>query len=119
MPRTRCASIFMSPPKAIGPWAGGLYASDARDYRAGMEQAGSELDGKVALVTGAARGQGRAIARRLAAEGARVVAGDVLVDELATLRTELGDAVHTGRLDVQDGRSWQELVDRGVEVFGR
>ena len=61
-----------------------------------------ELDGKVAFVSGAARGQGRAIVVRLAGEGARVVAGDVLVNELSTLGDELGDAVVTGELDVRE-----------------
>jgi len=50
----------------------------------------NELDGRVALVSGAARGQGRAIARRLAAAGARIVAGDVRINELASLGDELG-----------------------------
>jgi NAD(P)-dependent dehydrogenase (short-subunit alcohol dehydrogenase family) len=77
------------------------------------------LDGKVAVVTGAARGQGRAIALRLARAGARIIAGDVLVDQLATLPDELGDAVFTGELDVRNRPSWDALIDRGVVAFGR
>jgi NAD(P)-dependent dehydrogenase (short-subunit alcohol dehydrogenase family) len=79
----------------------------------------STLDGKVALVSGAARGQGRAIALRLAAAGARVVAGDVLLTELGTLPAELGDAVITGELDVRARPSWDALIERGVSAFGR
>lgn len=79
----------------------------------------AELEGRVAVVSGAARGQGRAIARRIATEGARVVAGDVLHDELASLDRELGASVLTGALDVRDRASWDELVGRGVEAFGR
>ncbi len=79
----------------------------------------SELDGKVALVTGAARGQGRAIARRLAQAGARIIAGDVLTAEVATLQDELGAAVVSGELDVAKRPSWDTLIARGVEVFGR
>ena len=77
-----------------------------------------ELDERVVLVTGAARGQGRAIAERLAKAGANVIAGDVLgaVDELAAA---LPDQVHAGPLDVTDAQSWQRLVEAGVERFGR
>ncbi len=79
----------------------------------------SELDGKVAMVSGAARGQGRAIARRLAEAGARIIAGDVLTGELSTLGDELGDAIVADRLDVRDRFSWDALVHRGVSAFGR
>ena len=78
-----------------------------------------ELDGKIAVVSGAARGQGRAIARRLAAAGARIVAGDVLTDELASLGTELGDDAVLGHLDVREPASWATLVERGADRFGR
>ena len=44
---------------------------------------GPRLEGKVAIITGAARGMGAAIARRFVDEGAHVVVGDVLTDELA------------------------------------
>jgi NAD(P)-dependent dehydrogenase (short-subunit alcohol dehydrogenase family) len=76
-----------------------------------------ELEGKVALVTGAARGQGRAIARRLAASGARIIAGDVLATELAGLQAELGDRVVTASLDVRDRQSWDTLIDQGISAF--
>src|SRR5690349_12284385 len=78
-----------------------------------------ELQGRVAVVSGAARGQGRAIAVRLAAAGARIVAGDVLTDELQTLSDELGDRAVTGRLDVRDPASWDALFERGVDALGR
>ena len=48
---------------------------------------------RVALVTGAARGQGAAIVKRLHADGFRVAACDLLVDELTATVDELGDAV--------------------------
>ena len=77
-----------------------------------------ELDGRVVLVTGAARGQGRAIVECVASAGASVIAGDVLgaVEELAAARP---DQVHAGDLDVTDARSWRRLVEAGVERFGR
>jgi len=69
-------------------------------------------------VTGAARGQGRAIACRLADAGCRVIAGDVLA-EVATLEQELGDRVVATNLDVTDAASWQHTLDAGVSRFGR
>lgn len=71
------------------------------------------LDGRVALVTGAARGQGEAEARLLAAEGATVYAGDVLAGQVeavaASIRAGGGDA--TGlRLDVTDDASWEAVL---------
>ncbi|MGE0881266.1 MAG: SDR family NAD(P)-dependent oxidoreductase [Acidimicrobiia bacterium] len=78
----------------------------------------NELAGRVALVSGAARGQGRAIGRRLHAAGASIVAGDVL-DDVNTLAGELGERVVTGHLDVRLADEWTALVDRGVGAFGR
>ena len=58
------------------------------------------LDGKVALISGAARGQGEAEARRFVAEGARVVLGDVLETECRAVAESLGDSARAIRLDV-------------------
>ena len=58
------------------------------------------VDGKVALVSGGARGLGRAMAEELVAEGARVVIGDVLDDEARGHRRELGDGARAIDLDV-------------------
>ena len=68
------------------------------------------LDGKVALVTGAARGQGAAEARLFAAEGARVLLGDVLDDEGTALAAEIGDAATYRRLDVTRDDDWQAAI---------
>jgi 3alpha(or 20beta)-hydroxysteroid dehydrogenase len=78
----------------------------------------NELDGRVALVTGAARGQGRAIARRLHAAGASIVAGDVLHD-IADVEDELGDGTVAGLLDVRDASSWAALIATAVARHGR
>ncbi|WP_261574315.1 mycofactocin-coupled SDR family oxidoreductase [Frankia gtarii] len=94
----------------------------------------SRLGGKVALVTGAARGQGRSHAVRLAQEGADLILVDVLKD-LPTLDYGLGTAddlaetvaavealdrrVVWGQADVRDADALQELVDRGVGELGR
>jgi NAD(P)-dependent dehydrogenase (short-subunit alcohol dehydrogenase family) len=79
----------------------------------------SELDGRVAVVSGAARGQGRAIARRLAAAGARIVAGDVRTDELAMLGDELGEMVLTMELDIREPAAWKAVLARAVDRLGR
>jgi 3alpha(or 20beta)-hydroxysteroid dehydrogenase len=73
-----------------------------------------ELDGRVVLVSGAARGQGRAIAERLVAAGADVIAGDVR-GEVAELA---GEHIHTLPLDITDAESWAALVAAGVDRFG-
>jgi 3alpha(or 20beta)-hydroxysteroid dehydrogenase len=77
------------------------------------------LDGKVVLITGAARGQGAAHASRFVAEGARVVVGDVLADAGRQLVAELGDAARFSLLDVTSEASWDEAVGSALIAFGR
>ncbi|TCJ90229.1 glucose 1-dehydrogenase [Nocardia alba] len=76
------------------------------------------LAGKVAVISGGARGMGAAHARRFVAEGASVVIGDVLDDEGATVAKELGDAVAYRHLDVRDPQQWAGIVAAAVEEFG-
>ncbi|MGW0661058.1 glucose 1-dehydrogenase [Streptodolium elevatio] len=84
-----------------------------------MERDTGRLVGKVALVTGAAKGQGAAHARRFVAEGAKVVLADVLDDDGMQVAAELGaDAVYTG-LDVRDEQQWAAAVDLATERFGK
>jgi NAD(P)-dependent dehydrogenase (short-subunit alcohol dehydrogenase family) len=70
------------------------------------------------LVTGASRGQGAAIVRRLRADGYRVAACDVRAEELAASIADLGDAVVGVHLDVTSPEQWAAAVDRTVEAFG-
>ena len=77
----------------------------------------TSLEGKIALVSGGARGQGAAEARLLVERGARVVVGDVL-DEGAAVADELGDAARFVHLDVTSADSWRAAVGRAVEAFG-
>jgi 3alpha(or 20beta)-hydroxysteroid dehydrogenase len=77
------------------------------------------LAGKVALITGAARGQGEAEARLFVAEGARVVLGDVR-DELGEkVAASLGGAARYVPLDVAQEALWQRAVALAEAEFGR
>lgn len=90
--------------------------------------------GKVALISGAGRGQGRSHARRLAEEGANIVAFDVChpidtapyemsttedLKETARLVESVGGKIVYGEADVRDATRVQAIVDQGVDEFGR
>jgi 3alpha(or 20beta)-hydroxysteroid dehydrogenase len=77
------------------------------------------VDGKVALITGGARGIGASVARLLVAEGGQVVIGDIRDEEGAALAAELGGAVRYVRLDVTDPDDWQAAVETTVREFGK
>ncbi|WP_420638839.1 glucose 1-dehydrogenase [Candidatus Poriferisocius sp.] len=77
------------------------------------------LDGKVALITGAARGQGEAEARRFVAEGAKVVITDVRDDPGEQLAAELGAAACYQRLDVTREADWDAAVAVAVNLFDK
>jgi 3alpha(or 20beta)-hydroxysteroid dehydrogenase len=84
-----------------------------------VDDDGRALIGKVALVTGAARGQGRAITHRLVRAGVMVIAGDLEANGMDTLAGESGSEVLTALLDVRDEKSWSRIVAQGVNEFGR
>ena len=80
------------------------------------------LEGKVAIITGGARGQGATEARMFAQEGAKVVIGDIR-DELgmqveAEIRELGGEAVYL-HLDVASADDWQRAVETAEERFGK
>ncbi|TDD14425.1 glucose 1-dehydrogenase [Actinomadura sp. KC06] len=76
-----------------------------------------QLDGKVALITGGARGMGKSHVRRFLDEGAKVVFGDVLEEEGAKLAADLGpDAVFV-RMDVTREEDWKNAVDTATTTF--
>jgi NAD(P)-dependent dehydrogenase (short-subunit alcohol dehydrogenase family) len=78
----------------------------------------SELDGKVAIVTGGAGGIGRGIVGLFVEEGAHVVIADRDAERGATLAAELGPSAAFKQTDVGDADEVQEVVDFAVERFG-
>jgi NAD(P)-dependent dehydrogenase (short-subunit alcohol dehydrogenase family) len=80
------------------------------------------LDGKVALISGGARGQGVAEARMFAQEGARVVFGDILDNEGRQVEAQIrelgGEAIYV-HLDVTSEADWQDAVETAVNHYGK
>ncbi len=76
------------------------------------------FDGKVALVTGGARGMGASHVQALAAEGARVVIGDVLETEGKDLADQIGDSAAFAKLDVSHEHDWEEAIRISEDRFG-
>ena len=77
------------------------------------------LEGRTVLITGAARGMGRAAATRFVEEGARVLCGDLLDEEGKQLADELGEAATYVHLDVTSDEDWGAAVAAGERQFGR
>jgi 3alpha(or 20beta)-hydroxysteroid dehydrogenase len=77
------------------------------------------LDGKVALISGAARGMGQAEARLFASEGAQVVVADLLDEEGSLVAKEIGSPAIFQHLDVTDETSWSDAVAAATDAFGR
>lgn len=94
----------------------------------------ARLDGKVAFITGAARGQGRSHAIRLASEGADVIISDIcgpagtnmirptspddLAETVALVEAVGGGRVLSAQVDVRDAAALRELAQRGIAEFG-
>jgi 3alpha(or 20beta)-hydroxysteroid dehydrogenase len=77
------------------------------------------LDGKVAIISGAARGQGEQEARLFASEGALVMLTDVLDDQARAVADDIGDAARSARNDVASEDNWRDVVDATLAAFGR
>lgn len=79
----------------------------------------TRLDGKVALISGGARGMGASHARAMVAHGAKVVLGDILDADGEALAAELGDAAAYVHLDVTSRDGWDAAVATALERFGK
>ena len=79
-----------------------------------------KLDGRVAIITGAAQGIGAAYARRFAEEGAKVVIADILdaTNVVNTIKQSGGDAIGL-KVDVSDKAQVREMVKTAVETYGK
>ncbi len=77
-----------------------------------------KLNGRVAIVTGAAQGIGEAISRAFIESGARVVMTDVKADQGRSLASQLGDGAHFIEQDVSICESWRDVVKESERVFG-
>src|SRR4029450_3987698 len=104
------------------PGAGALRLARRRSPRAQRETDMGKPDGKVALISGGAKGQGAAEARTFAREGAQVVFGDILDAEgkkvEAAIRAEGGEAAYV-HLDVTSETDWQNAVKLATGRYGR
>ena len=78
----------------------------------------SRLQGKIAIVTGGAQGQGAEIVRAFVAEGARVAIADIAVEPGEILAKELGDSTIFVQHDVSSEESWTALIAQVNEAFG-
>lgn len=78
----------------------------------------SRLNGKIALVTGAARGIGAAIAQAMVEEGAKVLIGDVMDKEGEALAVKIGPPASYVHLDVTKPAEWTSAVKAAIHTFG-
>ncbi|WSY63236.1 SDR family oxidoreductase [Nocardia sp. NBC_00881] len=79
----------------------------------------TDSDSRVALITGAGSGIGRAMAQAFAAIGARVVAADIDLGNAEKAAAEIGDAAIAVRVDISEQASVNDLVRRTLGIFGR
>ncbi|MEM7569393.1 MAG: glucose 1-dehydrogenase [Pseudomonadota bacterium] len=78
-----------------------------------------KLDGKVALVTGAAAGIGLSVAKLFVAEGAKVVLADIDTEKATAEAQALGDSAYAVALDVTDEKAWKDAVAASTQTFGK
>ncbi len=80
---------------------------------------GERLDGKVALVTGAGNGIGRATALRFAAEGANVVVSDINETAARAVATEIGESSLVNVCDTSDESQVKAAIEQAKQAFGK
>src|SRR3954468_16061193 len=101
--------------KSGDPWQPEKVAGSREEHR-------MRLEGKVAIVSGAASGMGAATARRFAKEGAKVVIADMLEEEGRVVANDIVRANGVAefmRLDVTSEADWKAVVDTTVQKFGK
>ena len=76
------------------------------------------LQGKRVIVTGGGSGFSAAMARRFAAEGARVLVADLNEEAARSVAASIGETAVACRVDVADGTAYQAMVERALEAFG-
>ncbi len=79
----------------------------------------ADLQNRVALITGAARGVGASIARTLSENGAHVIIGDILDDQGEEVAASIGESARFAHLDVTDEKSWAEFVKDTLHIEGQ
>jgi 3(or 17)beta-hydroxysteroid dehydrogenase len=79
----------------------------------------SRVDGKVAIVSGAARGLGEAMCVRLAEQGARVVVTDIDESGAEKVADNIGENAFGMKLDVSSEEQWATVIDATMERFGK
>jgi NADPH:quinone reductase-like Zn-dependent oxidoreductase len=110
------ATISFGPVRAyVGPAA----ASGYQGHELFREAILARLNGKVALITGAVRGIGEAIARAFIREGADVCLTDIATDSGEALARELGARAIFKRLDVREERDWERVTAEVIASLGR
>lgn len=77
------------------------------------------MEGKVAIITGAAQGMGEATARLFAKEGAKVVIADILDDAGQAVAEDIGENAIFSHLNVNDEDQWKATVKAAVDSFGK
>lgn len=97
----------------------GTLMTSAAPQTAASHVNGDRLHGKVALVTGGARGMGASFARAMIAQGAQVMITDVLDDDGNKLAKALGSHASYQRLDVTRREDWKTAIDATVRTFGK
>ncbi len=76
------------------------------------------FDQRTFVVSGGARGIGRAVVERIVSEGGKVVVGDVLIDEANTFASAMGGSVSALALDVREPAQWDALVAHAEATYG-
>lgn len=79
----------------------------------------TQLDGKVALISGGARGMGATHARAMVEKGAKVVIGDILDEDGRQVAKEIGEDATYVHLDVTVPEDWEAAVETAVERYGK